>query len=92
MSFNDWNNPEYELERTAIDHYLDDLDSNQILDDWQELLRDGTVSLQEIRSQMISELFAYDVDMDKVDNVEYLNDQFTERMKQFGFNLGKDIR
>lgn len=41
---------------------------------------------------MISELFAYDVDMDKVDNVEYLNDQFTERMKQLGFDLGKDIR
>lgn len=39
MSFNDWNNPEYELERTAIDHYLDDLGSHQVLDDWRESKR-----------------------------------------------------
>ena len=93
MVYNIWKDPEEDMERTAIDHYLDDLVGNGVMRDYHDLIIEGLISQEAIKIPLMKELQkSYDVDMNNVGNINYFQHQFTERMKQFGFNLGKDIR
>lgn len=86
------NKSEAEIEKTAIDQYLDDLESHQVFDDWKELLKYQTVSVESLEDQMISELNnVYQIDMSNDGNRRYLIKQFDERMNSYGINLGKSI-
>lgn len=92
MVYNIWKDPEEDMERTAIDHYFDDLVGNGVMRDYHDLIIEGLISQESIKIPLMKELQkSYDVDMNNVGNINYFQQQFTERMKQFGFNLGKDI-
>lgn len=93
MVSNFWNDPEEDMERTAIDHYLDDLDANDILLRYVELMRRGTISREALMGIMRFDLREYhDVDTNNEGNIDYLDREFNERMNAIAINLGKDVR
>lgn len=93
MVSNFWNDPEEDMERTAIDHYLDDLDANDILLSYAELMKSGTISRDALMGIMRFDLREhYDVDTNNEGNLDYLEREFNERMNAIAINLGKDVR
>lgn len=93
MVSNFWNDPEEDMERTAIDHYLDDLNANDILLSYAELMKSGTISREALMGIMRFDLREhYDVDTNNEGNIDYLEREFKERMNAIAINLGKDVR
>lgn len=93
MVSNFWNDPEEDMERTAIDHYLDDLDANDILLSYAELMKSGTISREALMGIMRFDLRErYDVATNNEGNIDYLEREFNERMNAIAINLGKDVR
>ena len=93
MVSNFWNDPEEDMARTAIDHYLDDLDANDILLRYVELMRRGTISREALMGIMRFDIREYyDVDTNNEGNIDYLDREFNERMNAIAINLGKDVR
>lgn len=94
MVSNFWNDPEEDMERTAIDHYLDDLTTHDnILQKYSELITNGVISREALMGIMRFDLREhYDVDMNNEGNIDYLEREFKERMNAIAINLGKDVR
>ena len=65
MVSNFWNDPEEDMERTEIDHYLDDLTAHSILLYYLELIKSGVISKEALMGIMRYDLQEhYDVNMD----------------------------
>lgn len=93
MVSNFWNDPEEDMERTAIDHYLDDLDTNDILLRYVELMKRGTISREALMGIIRFDLREhYDVATNNEGNMDYLEREFDERVNAIAINLGKDVR
>lgn len=93
MVSNFWNDPEEDMERTAIDHYLDDLTAHSILLHYLELIKSGVISKEALMGIMRYDLQEhYDVNMDNEGNVDYLEREVDERMNDIAFNMGEGLR
>lgn len=93
MFYNIWNDPEEDMERTAIDHYLDDLSTHGILHGYFELIKEETISHEALIGMIRYDLHTkYDVNMDNEGNVDYLERQVDERMNDIAINMGEGFR
>ena len=93
MVSNFWNDHEEDMERTAIDHYLDDLDTNDILLRYVELMKRRTISREALMGIIRFDLREYyDVATNNEGNIDYLEREFNERVNAIAINLGKDVR
>lgn len=92
MILNIWNDPEEEMERTAIDHYLDDLSDCGLLDGYYESIKEGTMTIDHLTTIMGKDLRCrYDVNKDSEDNMRYLLQEFKERVSGIDVNMAENI-
>ncbi|PWT37238.1 hypothetical protein [Limosilactobacillus reuteri] len=96
MVYNIWNDPEVEIIETAISRFVDNIDEediNLIIRTLRRPYPKDIEGYEDIRIKLLNEMRdTYFIDIQDVNNLNYFNDKFKERLLKNGFNLGKDIR
>lgn len=95
MVGNVWNDPEEDMERAAIDHYLDDITASGLLRECASLINQERID--SLNESMLKELRQrYDVDINDLDvnyedNLDYLTSGLLERLEENDIHLGKSV-